>query len=518
MMDPSRFLFLFCYLSGSLSAQPTIEWQKSLGGSNTDQAEAICSLPDGGFLVAGNTRSTDGDVFGNHGGTDIWLVNLSSIGNVQWKKAYGGSGNDDVYSIQQTRDLGYIMSGTTLSNNWDVSGNHGNYDAWVVKLDSIGAIQWQKCFGGTGWEEAKSIKQTKDGGYVFTGFATSADGDVTQNQGSFDLWVVKLDSAGNIEWQKPYGGSGEDMGNSISQTLDDGYILSGQSESINGNVTGNHGSLDYWVLKLNYEGKIEWQKSYGGPSIDRAVDIHQTIDDGYIVLGQSYSMSGDVSGNHGLNDFWVVKLTPAGGLVWQHSIGGSNEDYATSIYQTNDGAYVITGQTQSNNGDVFGNDGGADLWVVKIGELGELKWERTYGGSMAEWGSSIQQTNDGGFIIAGQAKSNNGDVLEAFGKDDYWVIKLSPESSPLTSPISTPLTIYPNPTQNTITLKLPTQEPDIFISITDLLGRELRNQTVATSQDGTAKMDLGTLPKGLYMVAATTTSGQVFLGKVLKEE
>jgi hypothetical protein len=199
--------------------------KKSLGGSNTDQAEAICALPDGGSLVAGNTRSTDGGVFGNHGGTDIWLVNLNSVGNVQWKKAYGGSGNDDVYSIQQTRDRGYAMAGKALSNNWDVSGNHGDYDAWVVKLDSIGAIQWQKCFGGTGWEEAKSIKPTNDGGYVFTGFATSVDGDLTQNKGSFDLWVVKLDSAGNIEWQRTYGGSGEDLGYSISPTVDGGYIL-----------------------------------------------------------------------------------------------------------------------------------------------------------------------------------------------------------------------------------------------------------------------------------------------------
>jgi hypothetical protein len=518
-MDPSRFLLLFFCLSGSLSAQPAIEWQKSLGGSNTDQAEAICCLQNGGFLVAGNTRSTDGDVFGNHGGTDIWLVNLSSIGNVQWKKAYGGSGNDDVYSIQQTRDRGYVMAGKNLSNNWDVSGNHGDYDAWVVKLDSIGAIQWQRCFGGTGWEEAKSIKQTKDGGYVFAGFATSADGDVTQNQGSFDLWVLKLDSAGNIEWQRTYGGSDEDLGYSISPTLDGGYIVSGETQSNNGDVTGFHGAVDCWVLKLNFEGKVEWQKAMGGSAIDRTLEVLQTSDAAYIVLAEAYSINGEVTGNHGLRDYWVVKLTSTGSILWQKSIGGSNEDYPGSIIQTDDGGYVMTGETQSNDGDVVGNDGGADIWVVKIDGEGDLIWERTFGGTKAELGSSIQKTQDGGFIVAGYAWSNNGDVTGVKGKNDFWVIKLSPEASPTTSPISTPITIYPNPAKNTITLKLPTQEPNTLITINNLLlGRVISSQTTTTSLDGSVKMDVGTLPEGLYLVSAATSSGQVFFGKVLKQE
>jgi hypothetical protein len=517
-MDPRRFLLLFFCLSGSLSAQPHLQWQKSLGGSNTDQAEAVVYLANGGFTIAGNTRSIDGDIFGNHGGTDIWLVNLNGVGNVQWKKAYGGSGNDDVYSIQQTRDRGYVMAGKTLSNNWDVSGNHGDYDAWVVKLDSIGVIQWQRCFGGTGWEEAKSIKQTEDGGYVFTGFATSIDGDLTQNKGSFDLWVVKLDSTGNIEWQRTYGGSGEDIGYSISPTLDGGYIVSGETQSNNGDVTGFHGALDYWVLKLNFEGKIEWQKAMGGASFDRTAEVLQTSDEGFIVLGETFSNNGDVIGNHGERDIWVVKLTSAGEVLWQKAIGGSNEDYAGSIIQTEDGKYVITGETQSNDGDVNGNDGGADIWVVKIKEGGEIEWEKTFGGTMAEAGESIQQTEDGGFIVAGFAWSNNGDVTGVKGKNDYWVIKLSPESTPTTTPTTTPITIYPNPAQNTITLKLPTQEPATFITITDLLGRVISNQTTTTGLDGSVKIDVVTWPEGLYLVTAATSSGQVFFGQVLKRE
>ena len=469
-------------------------------------------------MIAGNTRSVNGDVLGNHGGTDIWLVELNSIGNIVWKKTYGGSGNDDVYSLQQTADKGYVMAGTTLSNDLDVSGNHGDYDAWIVKLDSLGAIQWQRCLGGSGWEEAHSVKQTKDGGYILAGWSTSSDGDVTLNRGAFDFWVVKLDNTGSIEWQKTYGGSGEDLGYSVSQTHDGGYIVSGETQSNNGDVTGFHGGVDYWVLKLNDEGKIEWQKAMGGLSIDRTVEIHQTFDGGFIVLGEAYSTSGDITGNHGLRDFWVVKLTPTGAIEWQKSLGGSNEDYAASITQTEDGGYIMTGQTQSNNGDVFGNDGGADLWVVKIDIIGEIEWERTFGGTMAEWGSSILQTSDKGYIIAGQAKSNNGDVTVAFGKDDFWVLKLSPESSPTSAPISFPLNIYPNPAQNSITLKLPTQELTIVVTITDLLGQKLSRQTISNDQEGSAVLDISGLPTDLYLVAANTSSGQVFFGKVLKQE
>jgi hypothetical protein len=178
----------------------------------------------------------------------------------------------------------------------------------------------------------------------------------------------------------------------------------------------------------------------------------------------------------------------------------------------------MTGQTQSNNGDVIGNDGGADIWVVKTTETGELLWQISLGGVKPDWGSSIQQTTDLGYIVAGYAGSNNGDVPGNQGSDDYWVIKLSAESSSTINPISTPISIYPNPTQNTITLQFPTQEPATLITISDLLGRVINSQTTTTGLDGSVKMDVGTLPEGLYLVSATTLSGQVFLGKVLKRE
>jgi Secretion system C-terminal sorting domain len=513
-----KYIFPFFLTITLLRAQPNIEWAKTFGGTNADQARSIRQSLYGGYIVAGTTSSNNGDVFGNHGGVDFWILKLDALGLIQWKKTYGGNSDEQPYSIQLTKDGGYVVVGYTLSNNGDVSGNHGYYDVWVLKINDIGVIEWQKCLGGSDWEEAWDIQQTKDGGYILAGRSRLPDGDVTANHGALDYWVVKLDSTGALEWQRSHGGSEDDMAYAVKQTFDGGYIVCGESSSNDGSVTGNKGSSDYWVLKLNYEGKIEWQKSLGGASIDRANDIIQARDGGFIVLGQTYSTDGDVTGNHGNNDYWVVRLSKTGEVEWEKAYGGSNEDFARSIQQTNDEGYILTGQTQSDNGDVIGNDGGADLWVVKISESGALQWQKTLGGTMAEWGSSVQQTNDEGYIIAGNAWSTNGDVSGVQGKNDFWVIKLSAEPSSTNAPHSTPLTIYPNPAQNSISLKIPAQEPFIFVTLTDFLGREVCRQTISNGLDGSAEIGINTLPNGFYMVNATTPTGQVFFGKVLKME
>ncbi|HVX28799.1 MAG TPA: hypothetical protein VHB70_20795, partial [Parafilimonas sp.] len=201
-------------------------------------------------------------------------------------------------------------------------------------------LQWQKTYGGNQQEYANSIEQTKDGGYIIAGNTYSKNnGDVTNNHGNSDYWIVKTDAFGNIQWQKSYGGSLNDVANSIQQTTDGGYIVAGYAASNNGDVIGNHGSADYWVLKLDASGNIQWQKSLGGSDFERANIIQQTVDGGYIVAGFSYSNNGDVTGNHGSADYWIVKLDSTGNIEWQKSLGGSayEEPYLHSIQQTTDG-------------------------------------------------------------------------------------------------------------------------------------------------------------------------------------
>ena len=497
----------------SLSAQPTIQWQKAFGGSLYERANSIVQTTDNGFVTTGQSESTDGDVVGNHGSMDFWVVKMDSVGIVQWQKSYGGSNIDWSYSIIQTMDQGYVVVGFTESNEGDVSGNHGDKDMWVLKLDGNGTLEWQKTLGGSGWEEAWSIEQTEDGGYIVAGRSSSNDGDVTGHHGYLDYWVVKLSTEGGIEWQKSLGGSGLDLGYSVSQTVDGGYIVTGESDSQDGDITDNHGSSDYWVVKLNFEGKVEWEKSLGGGGLDRGNDIHQTREGGYIVFGQVRSTNGDVTGNHGGYDCWAVKLNETGTIEWQKALGGSNEDYGQSIQQTFEGGYVLAGFTSSNNGDVMGNHGETDAWLLKLTEDGEIQWQRTLGGTAPERAVSIKETNDKGYIMSGEAWSNDGDVSGVHGKTDFWVVKLSRLSSPTTTPQTLPLEIFPNPATNTLSLKLLTKEPTLTLSITDLLGRELSRQTITNGGNA----NISALPNGLYLITATTDSGKVYSGRFRKQ-
>jgi len=316
---------------------PEIQWQKSIGGTGTDIAYSIIQTSDNGFIVAGNSSSNNGDVSGNHGLGDYLVVKLSVTGNIEWQKSLGGTNEDDARSIQQTLDGGYIVVGSSNSNNGDVSGNHGGADYWIVKLNSIGDIQWQKSLGGLSNEGANSIKETEDGGYIIAGTSASTNSDVSGNHGSIDYWIVKINIEGNIEWQKSLGGSNQDNLCSITQSFDGGYVIVGYSVSNDGDVSGNHGGVDYWIVKINSIGTIEWQKSLGGSNDDIPFSITQTIDGGYIIAGNSSSNDGDVSGNHGYVDCWIVKINSIGIIEWQKSLGGSNQDFVYSIIQISDG-------------------------------------------------------------------------------------------------------------------------------------------------------------------------------------
>ena len=423
-----------------------IQWQKTFGGTRVDVGQCIQSTAEGGYIIAGNTNSQDGDIAGYHVGPfgcyetclgqkicdyfpDGLVIKLNSTGTIQWQKALGGSAAENLLSIQSTPDGGYITSGLTYSNDGDVSGYHGGdeADAWIVKLSSTGAIQWQKVLGGsTGCDFANDILFTPDGGYIIVGHTDSFDGDVTSNIGERDVWIIKLNSSGAIQWQKTIGGTESDYAYSFEPTPDGGYIAAGYSYSNNGDVSGNHGDADAWIIKLSSSGTIQWQKLLGGSNEEIARSIQLTTDGGYIVAGSSKSNDGNVSGNHGDADAWVIKLNGSGTIQWQKTLGGSNEDIARSVLTTADGGYIVTGSAVSNNGDANGNHGGQDTWIVKLSNNGSFQWQKSLGGTANDLANSIQPTNDGGYIVAGQAISNNGDVSGNHGAIDAWVIKIKP--------------------------------------------------------------------------------------------
>ncbi|HLP94669.1 MAG TPA: T9SS type A sorting domain-containing protein [Saprospiraceae bacterium] len=507
-----NFASLLLLMPWFILAQPSIEWATAIGGSSADEAHAIQVAPNGDFTVIGYSLSNNGDFFGKYGANDIWLARLDASGNLVWKQNYGGLNDDLAFALKSTYDGGYIFAGFTLSNSIDVSGNHGGFDAWVVKLDSLGSIIWQKCLGGSDKDEAWDVVQSQDGGFVVVGTTRSSDGDVTVNYGSDDFWVVKLDATGNLLWQRSFGGSNSDEGRVISNTDDGGFIIAGRTSSVDGHISQTQGGMDFWVVKLNFEGKIEWDKNYGGTGIDWAEDLHQTRDGGYIISGISRSSNGHAIGSHGLYDFLVVKTDKDGEVEWTKVLGGSNEDYGRSILQTQDDGYAVCGMVQSSDGDAVGNDGLADAWVVKLNSSGELQWQKSLGGTQDESFYALAETSEGSLILAGHARSINGDVTGVHGSIDYWVVKLGAEMSATSAPLPIPLELYPNPAQHRIFLQMPLDEL-MYINITDWQGRVLQTASIYARQS----LDISALPSGAYMLSATAKSGQLYVGKFVKE-
>jgi len=358
-----------------------IQWEKVLGGRDRDESFSMQQTTDDGYILIGSTDSDNtGDVGSNHGESDIWVVKLSPGGDLQWQQVLGGSGYESGRSIEQTTDGGYILIGSTDSDNTgDVGPNHGGYDIWVVKLSPGGSIQWQKVLGGSDFESGRSIQQTADGGYVLAGTTDSDNtGNVGSNHGLSDIWVVKLNTAGDIQWQKVLGGRDREESFSIHRTTGGGSILTGTTDSDNtGDVGSNHGASDVWVVKLNPAGAIQWQKVLGGEGSESGRSIDQTKDDGSLLTGSTDSdNTGDVGMNPGGSAIWVVKLNPAGDLQWEKVLGGNGFESGRSIEQTPDDGSILAGNTGSDNtGDVGSNPGGSALWVVKLNAGGAIQWQ-----------------------------------------------------------------------------------------------------------------------------------------------
>ena len=414
-------------LPAAAATAPELEWQQCLGGSGYDEAFAIEPTTDGGYIAAGSTTSINGNVSGNHGASDIWVVKLTRTGEMVWQHCLGGSEDEYAYAVLQTADGGYLVAGTASSNDGDVSGLHGANDAWVVKLSGSGELVWQRCLGGTDYDGAYAVERATDGGYVVAGSTRSTDGDVSGNHGGSDMWAVRLTDAGETAWQHCLGGTGDESADSVQSTVDGGYIVSGSTDSNSGDVSGNHGGDDAWVVKLSGSGALAWQRCLGGTKHDYAYVAQETADGGYILIGGAQSADGDVEGNHGDFDTWVVKLDGVGVPAWQSCLGGSRYEEAFAVQQTADGGYLVASDTYSNDGDVRGNHGDRDIWLVLLTGSGETAWQRCLGGTAEDWvGAGALVATDGGYVLAGATASNDGDVGGNHGGFDAWIVRLGP--------------------------------------------------------------------------------------------
>ncbi len=398
-----------------------IEWQKNFGGSESESARSIVPTADGGFVVVGISEFDNPSLFLAF---DYWVLKLDSVGNRIWETRLGGSKTDQAMAVIETNDLGFVIVGGSESIDGDLDTNNGVADFWILKLDANGNLLWQTSLGGFNTDVARDVYQTIDGGYIVSGYTSSDDGDVSKSQGGGDVWMVKLDAGGSLVWENSYGGSGLDRAYSVLQLETGEYVLLGYSESSDGDVSDNNGQKDYWIAKISSFGEIIWEKSYGGSNNDLAYKIQQSTDGGFILVGNSESTDGDVTGNNGNRDYWVIKLDAFGNLVWENTFGGAGQDEATSIESLKEGGYIVVGFSDSSDGDLSNNKGLGDYWIIKIDEDGNLIWEANFGGSAYDVPGSIIQTLDGGLVVAGRSSSADGDVDENNGESDYWIIKI----------------------------------------------------------------------------------------------
>lgn len=417
-----------------------LEIVKTYGGSGIDEAVSVVQAADGNYLIFGTTRSTDGDLTGRSGNdSDYWLLKISKTGEIIWSKTYGGSDDESAARITKTNDGGFLLAGYTTSFDGDVSGNEGFQDYWIVKVDSAGNLQWDKNFGFAGSDQAYKAFQTSDGGYFITGFfdvsASGGAGNDIQNEtgndsqrgvlhGVGEFWGIKLDANGTKQWRRYFGGTNNDRSYDAHETADGGFLMTGTSESVDFDKIDPKGSYDYWAVRLTATGNLIWTKSFGGAEIDNSYASIIASDGNYIMVGDSRSTDQDVTDPRGNADAWLVKFDDNGNKIWQKSFGGSQFDTAHSIVQRSNGDYILSGHSRSNDGDLITNNGYNDAWIFAVDESGTLKFQKSIGGSGLDFLSEAIETSENKIIAVGNSESSDLDIPLNRGSKDFLFIKL----------------------------------------------------------------------------------------------
>lgn len=347
-----------------------IQWERSFGGTGYESARDILQTSDGGYMVLGETNSTDGGVINGYGGTkDIWLLKLSAAGNLEWQKRYGGTGLDIGNHIAASTDGGFLIAASSSSNDGDIRGNHstGTYtDGVLMKINAGGVLQWSRCYGGSKNEELFDI-EVINGTTFIAGFTNSVDGDIPPNQKNYDVWLLAIDAGGNKVMSKIYGGSQNDVAYCMSKGANGSLTLAGYTTSTDGDVSGAKGSQDYWIINVDQRGRLNWQKVLGGTDAEYAKTIITDRDSSYIIGGVTYSDDGDVTGAMGEGDFWTIKLSPGGDVLWKRNWGGSNNDHLRFMIRNPvRNEYYLAGDSESGDGDFNNTQGDADFAVIKL--------------------------------------------------------------------------------------------------------------------------------------------------------
>ena len=431
----SLFCLFNCSKDEVSTSQPIIikgelDTVKTYGGSKNDVAQSVVKTIDGGYAVLGHSQSNNGDLKDKTNESfDFWVMKFTANNSLLWSKTFGGTEDDRGNDIIQTADGGFAILGFTQSSNGDVIQNNGSKDFWIAKLTRTGTLTWQKSFGFSGSDYGTSIIQTNDNGYLLTGVidvtASGGEGNsrTSQRHAGGDVWAVKLSAVGNFEWSKYFGGSFTDTAFGVEKTADNGFIIVGSSDSDDVDISDNKGSYDFWVLKISSSGTLLWEKSFGGTEIDEARAITSTTDGNFIIVGDTRSSDVNVSNNNGAADLWMLKISPEGNLLWEKTIGATGFDVARSVSKSQDNGFIISGSSRSSDGG-YTNQGQNDAWVLKTDANGNILWQKTVGGTEIDFFYDAVELNNLEIIAVGESSSSNGDIEENKGFSDVLIIKI----------------------------------------------------------------------------------------------
>ena len=433
-------IVLLCAVCFASTAFAQTSWMRAYGGTGNEEGRAVKQTADGGYVLVGLTSSFGP---GTPDSQNVYLIKTNASGDTLWTRVYGGMGTDVGTSLDLTSDGGYIVAGYTSSFG------EGGLDVYLIKTDSLGDTLWTRTYGGTNTDCAYSVEQTADGGYAIAGF-TFSSGVMG------DFYLIKTDSAGDTLWTRIYGGSDMEFGNCLQQTADSGYIITGQTYSLNA------GSSDIYLVRTDPSGDTVWTRTYGDTTSDDVGNaVQQTAEGGYIIAGYTNSFDAESS------DVYLVKTNAQGETLWTRTYGGHSPDHGSMVRQTPDSGFIVVGATES-----FGA-GSYDAYLIKTNASGDALWTKTYGGTRSDGASSVELTSDGGYIVAGYISSHGA------GASDAYLIKTdstgyAPDGihEPLTrGPArTTRLLVRPNPF--TSFGRVPGHETELF-ALSDVTGRQV---------------------------------------------
>tara|TARA_R110002049_G_scaffold679_9_gene4020 strand:- start:4699 stop:6282 length:1584 start_codon:yes stop_codon:yes gene_type:complete len=488
-----------------------IDWQNSIGGNDNDNLTILKATTDGGHIAGGLSLSNiSGDKTENSlGAQDYWVVKMDASGMVEWDTTIGGNNLDQLIDLVPTNDGGYILAGSSNSNiSGDKTENSiGFTDYWLVKLNATGAIEWQNTIGGSDPDFLVSVSETNDGGFFLAGYSRSnVSGDKTENsKGGLDYWVVKVSNLGEVQWDRTIGGDENEFLQAAIQTIDGGFLFGGVSYSnASGDKSENRmGVSDFWLVKLNASGQLEWENTIGGDGADVLTSIIEATDGGFVIGGESDS---DISGDKtedaiGETDMWVLKTDNTGNVLWQNTIGGNEEEIVNSIEKTADGGFILGGFSNSNiSGDKTEDARGSyDFWIVKIKDTGTIQWDKTIGGSEDDRLHSIYENNSGGYVLGGYSFSDiSGDKTESsVGGADYWIMELSEVLGIEDTSVAASAVIFPNPVHENVRISLDEGLID-EIKVYSLKGQMLKELNALNTNS--VSLDISEFTSGAYFL------------------